>query len=179
MFEEATKDDRWIKAMNEETHAIERDNTSELITLLKKKLVGDKWVYKTKYKPNGEVESFKVGEVSQTNKDRDTIIVYLSMDDLIFTGNNSNLLSEFREAMIARFEIIDTGLMSYFLGIELKQTNEVIFYLTKKICIRCFEEIQDRNMQVDSTPVEEILKLIKDGSGDLVDATNLEKFLDA
>ncbi|OIT27673.1 retrovirus-related pol polyprotein from transposon tnt 1-94, partial [Nicotiana attenuata] len=46
-FEEAVKDDRWVHAMNEEIHAIEKNNTWELTTLPpSKRPIGVKWVYK-------------------------------------------------------------------------------------------------------------------------------------
>ena len=54
------------------------------------------------------------------------------MDDLIFIGNNLRMISEFREAIISHFEMIDLGLMSYFLGIEVSQTDHDIFITQKK-----------------------------------------------
>lgn len=46
--------------MNEEIHAIEKNNTWELTTLLlSKRPIGVKWVYKTKFKPTREVDRFK------------------------------------------------------------------------------------------------------------------------
>ena len=59
-FKEAVKDDRWVRAMDEEIHAIEKNDTWELTTIPpEKKPIGVKWVYKTKYKPTGEVDRFK------------------------------------------------------------------------------------------------------------------------
>ena len=42
----------------------------------------------------------------------DIVIVCLYVDDLIFTGNNSKVISEFREVVISHFEMTDLGLMS-------------------------------------------------------------------
>ena len=47
-------------------------------------------------------------------------IVCLYVDDLIFTGNNSELISEFKREMAAEFEMTNIGLMSYYLRIEVK-----------------------------------------------------------
>nr|XP_009775305.1 PREDICTED: uncharacterized protein LOC104225243 [Nicotiana sylvestris] len=59
-FEEAVKDDRWVHAMNEEIHTIEKNNTWKLTTLPpSKKPIGVKWVYKIKFKPTGEVDHLK------------------------------------------------------------------------------------------------------------------------
>ena len=55
------------------------------------------------------------------------LTVYFHMDDSIFIGNNSKTIFEFRKVMISHFEIIELGLMSYFLGIEVFQTDDVIF----------------------------------------------------
>lgn len=46
------------------------------------------------------------------------IIVCIYVDDIIYTGNM--LLCEFKEAVKREFEIIDLGLMKYFLGIEVQ-----------------------------------------------------------
>ena len=69
MYEKAGNDDRWIKEMNEEIHAIEKNNTQQLTILLKgKKPIGVKQIYKTKYKPNEEMEGFKVQLVTKEYK---------------------------------------------------------------------------------------------------------------
>ena len=46
--------------MNEEIQSIEKNNTWELTTLpVRKKPIGVKWAYKTKYKPDGNVDRFQ------------------------------------------------------------------------------------------------------------------------
>ncbi|CAL9014135.1 unnamed protein product [Prunus brigantina] len=48
-YEEAVKSDKWKKAMDAEIEAIERNNTWELIEMPPKgKVIGVKWIYKTK-----------------------------------------------------------------------------------------------------------------------------------
>ena len=56
-----------------------------------------------------------------------TILLSLYVDDLIYTGNNTKMMMEFKEDMMKTFEMTDLGLMSYFLGIEVSQRNERIF----------------------------------------------------
>ncbi|XP_026428232.1 uncharacterized protein LOC113324112 [Papaver somniferum] len=51
----------------------------------------------------------------------------LYVDNLIFTGNSSEMINEFREDMMKEFEMTDLGLMSYFLGIEVQQTERGVF----------------------------------------------------
>ena len=69
VFEEATKDPKWQKSMDEEIKAIECNNTWELIDLPKgHKTIGVKWVYKTKLKENSEVDKFKARLVAKGYK---------------------------------------------------------------------------------------------------------------
>jgi hypothetical protein len=54
------------------------------------------------------------------------LIVSLYVDDLLITGDNAKLVEEFKREMMKFFEMTDLGLMTYFLGMEIKQLeNEV------------------------------------------------------
>ena len=65
-FDEAAKEDVWIKAMDEEIDSIERNNTWDLVDLPEgKNSIGVKWVYKTKLNAKGEVEKYKARLVAQ------------------------------------------------------------------------------------------------------------------
>jgi Reverse transcriptase (RNA-dependent DNA polymerase) len=44
----------------------------------------------------------------------ETLIVVLYVDDLIFMGNNSRMVEEFKGAMMKKFKMIDLELMKYF-----------------------------------------------------------------
>lgn len=58
--------------MNLEIKALEENSTWEIVHLPKgKTVIGSKWVYKIKYKANGEVERFKGRLVAKGYKRRD------------------------------------------------------------------------------------------------------------
>ena len=58
--------DKWEAAIQEELKSLEAFNTFEIVDLPSgKKPVGCKYVFKTKYKPNGEIEKYKVRLVAQ------------------------------------------------------------------------------------------------------------------
>ena len=62
------------------------------------------------------------------------LIVSLYVDDLIYTGNNLEMMKEFKEDMMKTFEMTDLGLMNYFLGIEVnKKKRRRHIYLSKEI----------------------------------------------
>ena len=60
------------------------------------------------------------------------IIVDLYVDDLIFTCNDDSLIANFKEVIKIKFEMSDLGLLRYFLGIEVKQTENGIFISQEK-----------------------------------------------
>jgi hypothetical protein len=65
-FEDAIKEEHWINAMNEEMESIKKNDTWDLVDLPKEKeCIGVKWVYKTKYKANGEVDKHKARLVAK------------------------------------------------------------------------------------------------------------------
>ena len=67
MDDEVARDDCWLKVIDEKINAIEK--TWELTNVLNsKKIVGVKWVYKTKYKINGEFDCFKAILVAKSYK---------------------------------------------------------------------------------------------------------------
>ncbi|XP_075103413.1 uncharacterized protein LOC142177999 [Nicotiana tabacum] len=65
-FNKASKDQKWIEAMQQEISALEQNQIWELVDLSKgKQAVGSKWVYKIKYKPNGEADKYKARLVAK------------------------------------------------------------------------------------------------------------------
>ncbi|GJU63929.1 ribonuclease H-like domain-containing protein [Tanacetum coccineum] len=57
---EACKDQHWVEAMNKEMDALYRNDTWEICDLPKdRKSIGGKWVFKIKYKSNGEIDRYK------------------------------------------------------------------------------------------------------------------------
>ncbi|TXG64801.1 hypothetical protein EZV62_011795 [Acer yangbiense] len=62
-------------------------------------------------------------------------------------------------------EEIYLGLMSYFLGIEVSQTDDGIFLCQKKYAGDVLKKFKMEGCKPILTPVEERLKLVKDGSG--------------
>ncbi|KAJ0855589.1 putative RNA-directed DNA polymerase [Helianthus annuus] len=73
-YSEAIKDPRWIEAMNKEMEALYKNETWVLCELPKdRESIGCRWVYKIKYKANGEVERFKARLVAKGYSQREGV----------------------------------------------------------------------------------------------------------
>lgn len=65
-YEEAAKDESWVKAMEEEIVMIEKNHTWELVDLPNDKdVIGLKWVYKTKFNEEGGIQKLKARLVAK------------------------------------------------------------------------------------------------------------------
>ena len=107
----------------------------------------------------------------KVNSNGDVLLICLYVDDLNFTGNNSHMIKEFKKAMTQEFEMTDIGLMSFFLGIEVKQNNEGIFISQEAYAKEILKRFNMNNCKPVSTPIECGVKLSKIGEGQVIDAT--------
>ena len=75
-FEEASQNDKWKIAMNEEIEVIKKNDNWELSTLPNgKKAVGHvKWVFKIKRNEKGELERYKARFVAKGYSQRKGIV---------------------------------------------------------------------------------------------------------
>ncbi|KAK2975344.1 hypothetical protein RJ640_009698 [Escallonia rubra] len=96
----------------------------------------------------------------------DILIVCLYVDDLIFTGNNVKMLDDFKKEMAKEFEMTDIGMMSYYLGIEVKRRDDGIFILQEAYAKEVLKRFNMENCNPISIPIEVEKKLsrhVKEG----------------
>ncbi|KAJ0596006.1 putative RNA-directed DNA polymerase [Helianthus annuus] len=73
-YKEASRDPKWVEAMNLEMEALLKNQTWELVELpVGRKPIGCKWVYRIKYKSNGEIERYKARLVAKGYNQREGI----------------------------------------------------------------------------------------------------------
>jgi hypothetical protein len=72
-----------------------------------------------------------MGSVDKTlftlKHDTDFLLVQIYVDDIIFGGSSHTLVSKFQKMMENEFQISMMGELTFFLGIQMKQTKEGIF----------------------------------------------------
>ena len=59
------------------------------------------------------------------------LIKSIHVDDIIIIGSNVQIINTFKETMKKEFEMMDLGLLNYFLRMEVIQDNGGIFFTRK------------------------------------------------
>ena len=93
------------------------------------------------------------------------------VDDLIVTGARAEDIDRFKREMAARFKMSDLGMLSYYLGIEVRQGKEHISLGQRAYAKKLLERGGMADCKPCVTPMEEQLKLSKHSTAAKVDAT--------
>ena len=75
----------------------------------------------TYFKENGYKQCPHEHSLYTKKSESNVILVALYVDDLIFSGNNDEMIEEFKSTMTQKFEMTDLGLLKFFFGLEVKQ----------------------------------------------------------
>ncbi|CAL8169005.1 unnamed protein product [Prunus armeniaca] len=105
------------------------------------------------------------------------LIVCLYVDDLIFMGNDKPMFIDFKNSMMADFDMTNLGKMKYYLGIEVVQTAIGFFIGQKKYAQEVLERFHMKNCNLVGTPTEPGLKLSSDLDGERVDSTYFKQIV--
>uniref|UniRef100_A0A2N9H8V4 non-specific serine/threonine protein kinase n=1 Tax=Fagus sylvatica TaxID=28930 RepID=A0A2N9H8V4_FAGSY len=100
---------------------------------------------------------------------KDMLIVQIYVDDIIFGSTNENLCKEFSKTMQDEFEMSMMGELKFFLGLQIKQTEEGIFLNQSKYVIDLLKRFGLANAKAYGTPMSPSTKLDKDEKGKPVD----------
>lgn len=98
-------------------------------------------------------------------KDSHIICVLIYVDDLLITGNDRTMITEFKTYLASTFPIKDLGIMKYFLGIEMARNPTRIFLCQRKYVLDILTEtglsgckpvtfsmVQNHRLQSNSSP---------------------------
>ena len=81
----------------------------------------------------GFEKSLSVSTLYVKHKGNNVLIVSLYVDDMLVTGDDTRLVEEFKQEMMQAFEMTDLCLMTYLLGIEIKQNENEVFICQKNM----------------------------------------------
>lgn len=111
------------------------------------------------------------------NQDGDILIISLYVDDLIITGNNEQLIEDFKNSMKKEFDMSDLGCMKYFLGVEVVQTAAGIFISQRKYANEILERFGMNHCKPVKSPIVPESRLVKDEEGTKVNSTNYKQMI--
>lgn len=109
--------------------------------------------------------------VYKRRKGDNLLLVGVYVDDLIITGNNAVDIGDFKKQMKSMFSMSDLVLLSYYLGIEVSQTNAGITLSQAGYARKLLEKMGMKDCNPTSTPMEAKLKLSKTSASTAVVAT--------
>ncbi|KAL4025974.1 hypothetical protein IC575_014380 [Cucumis melo] len=161
----------WLKA-----EGCEKQGERNKVYLLKKALYGLKQAPRAWYSKIDEhllslgfLKSLSESTLYVKHNGTNILIVSLYVDDLLVTGNNADHIQNFKWEMMKMFEMTDLGLMSYFLGIEIKQGQGEVFICQKKYAKEILKKFKMDECKAVSTPMNQKEKLCKEDGADKVD----------
>eukprot|EP01018_Ginkgo_biloba_P007254 Gb_31263 [translate_table: standard] len=97
--------------------------------------------------------------------------VVLYVDDLLITGNDVSMISDLTKDLQMNFEMIDLGLLHYFMGIEVWQTPGRVFILQAKYIWEVLRRFRMEDCKPTCTPMETGTKLSVQDEGVKIDGT--------
>jgi len=99
------------------------------------------------------------------------ILVQIYVDDIIFGATQDSLCEEFVAAMQGEFEMSMMGELSFFLGLQVKQTTDGIFLCQSKYCKEILKKFEMESCKEASTPMPSSCYMDADAAGKGVDQT--------
>ena len=93
------------------------------------------------------------------------------VDDVLITGSNTRHTEDFKQEMMQAFEMTDLGLMSYFLGMEIKQGQDEVFICQKKYAKEILKKFNMEDCKEMNTPIHQKEKLSKNDGAEKVEET--------
>jgi len=97
------------------------------------------------------------------------ILVQIYVDDIIFGATKDSLCEEFVAAMQGEFEMSMMGELSFFLGLQVKQSKDGIFLCQSKYCKEILKKFEMESCKEASTPMPLSCYMDADAAGKRVD----------
>nr|GEW42358.1 copia protein [Tanacetum cinerariifolium] len=102
------------------------------------------------------------------------IIVQIYVDDVIFGSTCQNLCDDFAKIMHDEFEMSMMEELKFFLGLQIKQIEDEIFFNQSKYIKEMLKKFRLEDSKPTKTLMSTEIKLTKDDEGDSVDSTKYQ-----
>ncbi|GJZ19547.1 retrovirus-related pol polyprotein from transposon TNT 1-94 [Tanacetum coccineum] len=162
----------------DEMYALVARRYTDHVYKLKKALYGLKQAPKAWYdrlKAFLIKHKYKMGTVDNTlftkKKSSNLIIVQIYVDDIIFGSTCQDMYGEFAKLMHDEFEMSMMGELNFFLGLQIKQMEDGIFFNQSKYIKEMLKKFGLEDSKPIKTPMSSDTKLTKDEECESVDST--------
>ncbi|GJV01695.1 retrovirus-related pol polyprotein from transposon TNT 1-94 [Tanacetum coccineum] len=99
------------------------------------------------------------------------IIVQIYVDDIIFGSTSQNLCDDFAKIMHDEFEMSMMGELNFFLGLQIKQMEDEIFFNQSKYIKEMLKKFGLEDSKPTKKSMSTEIKLTKDDEADSVDSS--------
>ncbi|GJZ62163.1 retrovirus-related pol polyprotein from transposon TNT 1-94 [Tanacetum coccineum] len=178
---EALGDESWIVAMQEELNQFVANDVWELVPQPRNMtIIGTKWVFRNKLDENGIVSRNKTRLVAQGYNQQQGIdydetyapVARLeSIMILLAYACALDMCDEFAKIMHDEFEMSMMGELNFFLGLQIKQMEDGIFFNQSKYIKEMLKKFGLEDSKPMKTPMSSDTKLTKDEECESVDST--------
>jgi hypothetical protein len=114
-----------------------------------------------------------MGSVDKTlftlNHSTDFLLVQIYVDDIIFCGSSHTLVSRFQKIIESEFQMSMMGELTFFLGIQVKQTKQGTFVHQAMYTKDLMKKFNMVELKPVSTPMSSTVSLGPDEDGEAVD----------
>nr|GEU84799.1 retrovirus-related Pol polyprotein from transposon TNT 1-94 [Tanacetum cinerariifolium] len=121
---------------------------------------------------------YKMGMVDNTlftkKKSSNLIIVQIYVDDIIFGSTCQDMCDEFAKIMHDEFEMSMMGELNFFLGLQVKQMEDGIFFNQSKYIKEMLKKFGLKDSKPMKTPMSSNTKLTKDEECESIDSTKYQ-----
>nr|GEU60343.1 uncharacterized mitochondrial protein AtMg00810-like [Tanacetum cinerariifolium] len=116
---------------------------------------------------------FQRGKIDQTlfikKQKGDILLVQVYVDDIIFGSTNKKLCKAFEKLMKDKFQMSYMGELTFLLGLQVKQKDDVIFISQDKYVAEILKKFGFTDVKSAGTPIKTEKPLLKDHDGEDVD----------
>nr|KYP52897.1 Retrovirus-related Pol polyprotein from transposon TNT 1-94 [Cajanus cajan] len=160
----------------EQPQGFVKEGEEDKVYLLKKALYGLKQAPRSWYSRIddhllnlGFVKSLAESTLYVKHNRANILIISLYVDDLLVTGSDTRLVEKLKKQMMEVFEMTDLGLMTFFLGMEIKQGEHEVFICQNKYAKEILKKFKLDECKEMSTPMNQKEKLSKEDGTEKID----------
>ena len=107
----------------------------------------------------------------------DILLVQIYVDDIIFRSINESLRKDFTDFMQGEFEMSMMGELNFFLGLQIKQLEDGIFFNQSKYVKEMLKKFGLEDSKPMKTPISTETKVTRDIDGESVDNTKYREMI--